>query len=117
MTTRALRIGSGAGYAGDRIDPAQALAERGALDWLAFECLAERTVALAQLRKQQQPQHGFDPLLQARLRAVLQVARELGAAAAARGRGAGRRRVALDAGQRPTLCWTARTACAAWTAA
>jgi Acyclic terpene utilisation family protein AtuA len=65
------RIGSGAGYAGDRIDPAQALAERGALDALVFECLAERTIALAQLRRMRDPHHGYDPLLEARLRAVL----------------------------------------------
>ncbi len=65
------RIGAGAGYAGDRIDPAQALAERGELDALVFECLAERTIALAQLRRQREPQHGYDPLLEARLRAVL----------------------------------------------
>jgi Acyclic terpene utilisation family protein AtuA len=65
------RIGSGAGYAGDRIDPAQALAERGALDALVFECLAERTIALAQLRRMRDPRHGYDPLLEARLRAVL----------------------------------------------
>ena len=65
------RIGAGAGYAGDRIDPAQALAERGALDALVFECLAERTIALAQLRRAKDPGHGYDPLLQARMRAVL----------------------------------------------
>ncbi len=65
------RIGAGAGYAGDRIDPAQALAERGALDVLVFECLAERTIALAQLRRSHDPQHGYDPLLAARMRAVL----------------------------------------------
>jgi Acyclic terpene utilisation family protein AtuA len=69
--SRAYRIGAGAGYAGDRIDPALALAERGALDALVFECLAERTIALAQLRRQLDPQGGFDPLLPARLRAVL----------------------------------------------
>ena len=65
------RIGAGAGYAGDRIDPAQALAERGNLDALVFECLAERTIALAQLRRAKEPGHGYDPLLQARMRAVL----------------------------------------------
>lgn len=68
---RPLRIGAGAGYAGDRIDPAQDLAERGRLDVLVFECLAERTIALAQLRRLQDPDAGFDPLLAARLRAVL----------------------------------------------
>jgi hypothetical protein len=65
------RIGAGAGYSGDRIDPAQALAERGDLDALVFECLAERTIALAQLRRSREPDHGYDPLLEARMRAVL----------------------------------------------
>lgn len=65
------RIGAGAGYAGDRIDPAQALAERGELNALVFECLAERTIALAQLRRSTDPQAGFDPLLAERMRAVL----------------------------------------------
>jgi hypothetical protein len=67
----AYRIGSGAGYAGDRIDPAVALAERGELDALVFECLAERTIALAHLRRANDPQAGYDPMLQARMRAVL----------------------------------------------
>ena len=65
------RIGSGAGYAGDRIDPALALAEHGRLDALVFECLAERTIALAQLRRSRDPAQGHDPLLEERLRAVL----------------------------------------------
>ncbi|EHR72368.1 Protein of unknown function (DUF1446) [Burkholderiales bacterium JOSHI_001] len=65
------RIGAGAGYAGDRIDPALALAELGALNALVFECLAERTIALAQLRRSRDPDQGFDPLLAARMRAVL----------------------------------------------
>jgi hypothetical protein len=65
------RIGSGAGYSGDRIDPARDLAERGGLDALVFECLAERTIALAQLRRAQDPQLGYDPLLRERMQAVL----------------------------------------------
>jgi hypothetical protein len=65
------RIGAGAGYAGDRIDPAQDLAERGQLHALVFECLAERTIALAQLRRLRDPQHGYDPRLEERMRAVL----------------------------------------------
>lgn len=65
------RIGSGAGYSGDRIDPAQDLAERGELDALVFECLAERTIALAQLRRAHDPKLGFDPLLRERMHAVL----------------------------------------------
>ena len=65
------RIGSGAGYSGDRIDPARELAERGRLNALVFECLAERTIALAQLLRSQDPDAGFDPLLQERMHAVL----------------------------------------------
>lgn len=65
------RIGSGAGYSGDRIDPAQDLAERGQLNALVFECLAERTIALAQLRRSVDPQQGYDPLLRERMHAVL----------------------------------------------
>jgi Acyclic terpene utilisation family protein AtuA len=66
-----LRIGAGAGYAGDRIPPAVELAEKGQLDYLVFECLAERTIALAQLERSKDPAAGFDALLQARMRAVL----------------------------------------------
>jgi hypothetical protein len=65
------RIGSGAGYSGDRIDPAADLAQRGQLDALVFECLAERTIALAQLRRAQDARQGFDPLLVERMHAVL----------------------------------------------
>ena len=72
---RHLRIGTGAGYAGDRIEPAVELAERGDLDYLVFECLAERTVALAQQEKRRDPSRGFDALLEARMRAVLPACR------------------------------------------
>jgi hypothetical protein len=70
-SVRLFRIGAGAGFSGDRIDPARDLAERGALDMLVFECLAERTIALAQLRRAADPAAGFDPLLAERMRAVL----------------------------------------------
>ena len=68
---KTLRIGAGAGYAGDRIEPAVELAEKGALDYLVFECLAERTIALAQLAKSKGETKGYDPLLEERMRAVL----------------------------------------------
>ena len=68
-----LRIGAGAGYSGDRVDPAVELAEKADLDYLVFECLAERTIALAQLRKLRDPEAGFDPLLEERMRAVLPI--------------------------------------------
>jgi len=68
-----IRIGAGAGFAGDRIAPALELARHGHLHWLVFECLAERTIALAQLERSQNPDKGFDPLLADRLKAVLPV--------------------------------------------
>ncbi len=68
---KTIRVGAGAGYAGDRIPPAVELAEKGRLDYLVFECLAERTIALAQLQRSHNAQLGFDTLLAARLRAVL----------------------------------------------
>jgi hypothetical protein len=68
---RNIRIGSGAGYSGDRIDPAVELAEQGEIDYLVFECLGERTVALAQQARLRDPDSGYDPLLEDRMRAVL----------------------------------------------
>jgi hypothetical protein len=65
------RIGCGAGYSGDRIEPAIELAERGDLQYLVFECLAERTIALAQGARLRDPEAGYDPLLADRMRAVL----------------------------------------------
>lgn len=68
---KTIRIGSGAGYSGDRIEPAIELAERGDIQYLGFECLAERTIALAQGEKLKDPTAGFDPLLIVRMEAVL----------------------------------------------
>ena len=66
-----VRIGAGAGFADDRIEPAVDLVERGELDFLVFECLAERTIALRQLERRRDPAAGFDPLLRDRMVAVL----------------------------------------------
>lgn len=68
---RTVSIGSGAGYSGDRIEPAVELAEKGEIQYLVFECLGERTVALAQQARMKNPELGFDPLLEERMRAVL----------------------------------------------
>jgi hypothetical protein len=73
-SSRVVRLGAGAGYSGDRIEPAVELATHGALDYLVFECLAERTIALAQQARRQDPESGYDPLLEARMHAVLPVA-------------------------------------------
>jgi hypothetical protein len=72
---KVIRIGAGAGYSGDRIEPAIELAEKGRLNYLVFECLAERTIALAQQEKQKDPNAGYDPLLATRMEAVLPACR------------------------------------------
>lgn len=75
---RVVRIGAGAGFAGDRIEPAVELVREGRLDYLVFECLAERTIALAQRARLSDPDAGYDPLLEARIRAVLPLCVEKG---------------------------------------
>lgn len=71
MSKKTLRIGSGSGFQGDRTEPAVILAAQGNLDYLALECLAERTIALANLRRLQDPGAGFDELLEERLEPLL----------------------------------------------
>ncbi len=68
------RIGAGAGFAGDRIDPAVALAGSGLVDTVALECLAERTLVPALKARADNPQAGFDPRLRRRLSPLLPVA-------------------------------------------
>ncbi|HEX7848387.1 MAG TPA: acyclic terpene utilization AtuA family protein [Sphingomonas sp.] len=78
MTARTIRIGAGAGFSGDRIEPALDLLERGALDYLAFECLAERTIGIAQATRQDSDDAGYDPLLEERMRVALPLAHPQG---------------------------------------
>ena len=69
-----IRIGCGAGYAGDRWEPALECVERGAIDYLVYETLAERTIALGQLEKLRDPARGYNPMLEPRLTLVLRAA-------------------------------------------
>lgn len=71
-----LKIGSGAGFSMDRLEPAVELAEKVDLDYLILECLAERTIAIAQKEKKQDSTKGFDPLLEERMHALLPILRE-----------------------------------------
>ena len=70
-----LRIGCAAGFSGDRTDAAgpvvEALVAAGGPAVLIFETLAERTLALAQLARRQDPSAGYEPLLDAMLAPVL----------------------------------------------
>lgn len=71
-----IRIGCGAGYGGDRVEPAVEVAQKGDISYLIFECLAERTIAIGQRQKKQNPQTGFNELLAARMKAVLPICAE-----------------------------------------
>lgn len=75
---KTIRIGSGAGYSGDRVEPAIELAQKGNIQYLVFECLAERTIAIAQGAKLADPTKGFDALLPERFNAVLKICRDKG---------------------------------------
>jgi len=69
---RKIRISAGAGYGGDRFEPAIELIEKGNINYLVYECLAERTIALYQLAKTKNPELGYNPQLEKRLRPVLE---------------------------------------------
>jgi hypothetical protein len=70
-----VRIGAGAGFAGDRSDAAlpvvAALAQAEGPRFLIYETLAERTLALAQLERQHNKAGGYSPALERFLRPVL----------------------------------------------
>lgn len=71
-----IRIASGAGYAGDRIEPAIDVIKNGNIDYIAFECLAERTIAIAQAEKLKDPNKGYNGLLEERFNEILSLCAE-----------------------------------------
>ena len=76
MDAKAFRIiGCGAGFAGDRIDPAVQIAASGKAHAIALECLAERTLVPGLRARKADPNAGHDPRLERRLKPLLPVAR------------------------------------------
>ncbi len=69
------RIGSGAGFSGDRIDAPQSvvaeIAAAGEGGAIIFETMGERTLALGQLARRKDPDAGYEPLLEQFLEPVL----------------------------------------------
>lgn len=65
------RIGTGAGFSADRLDPAVDLVAKGRLDAIVFECVGERTLAFGHRDRRADPSKGYNPLLDRRMRAVL----------------------------------------------
>ena len=69
---KTIRVGSGSAWWGDRVEPAALNAEKGQLDYLCFETMAEATVSAAQVRSRRDPSFpGYDTYLDDRMRAVL----------------------------------------------
>ena len=62
------RIGSGAGFSGDRIDAPQSvvaeIAAAGEGGAIIFETMGERTLALGQIARRANPDKGYEPLLE-----------------------------------------------------
>ncbi len=73
-----IRIGCGAGFADDRIPPGVEIVERGDLDYLAMECLAERTIARETLDRAKDPAKGYTPVLLERMEAIMPPALQRG---------------------------------------
>ena len=72
------RIGTGAGFSSDRLEPAVDLVERGELDAIVLECLGERTVAFGHRDRMADPSRGYNSLLDRRMRALLPACRKAG---------------------------------------
>lgn len=58
------------------MEPALTLLESANLNYIGFECLAERTIALAQQQKKRDPSKGYNQLLEYRMEKVLPLAYE-----------------------------------------
>lgn len=79
MGLKRIRMGCGSGgCTWERMEPTVELLEKGGLDYLVFECLAERTIAAAQKEKLRDPSRGYNPMLEARMRRVLPLAKKHG---------------------------------------
>ena len=66
-----LRIGTGAGFSADRLDPALNLLRHGALDYIVFECIGERTLAFGHRDRMRDADMGYNALLERRFRSIL----------------------------------------------
>jgi hypothetical protein len=69
--TNLLRLGTGAGFSADRLDPACDLVKRGKLDYIIFECVGERTLAFGHRERMHDSSQGYNAWLEKRFRAIL----------------------------------------------
>jgi hypothetical protein len=75
MSNKTVYIGSGAGFAGDRLDAAvpvvATLQQRNGPRYLIYEVMGERTLAIAQRIKMRNPDEGYSPYLDAYLPKIM----------------------------------------------
>jgi hypothetical protein len=71
-------VAAGAGWAGDRIEPAVDLAGSGLVDDVVLECLAERTIVAGLRARAADPEAGYDRRMERRFRPLLPAAAEHG---------------------------------------
>jgi hypothetical protein len=74
----AVTVACGAGFAGDRVEPAVDAARSGLVDTVVLECLAERTLVGGLQARRRDPAAGYDTRLRRRLTPLLPVARATG---------------------------------------
>lgn len=73
---KSIRIGCGSASWGDMLDPAVELAERGNVQYIGFDHLAELTMSILQRMKQKDPKRGYIPDLVPWMKRLLPIARE-----------------------------------------
>lgn len=78
MNRQQVAVACGAGFAGDRMEPAVELASSGMVDWVALECLAERTLVGGLIARLADPGGGYDQRVVRRLTPLLPAAAETG---------------------------------------
>lgn len=78
MIMKSVRLGSGSAYWGDLMEPAVELAERGELDYLCFDHLAELTLSILQRQRSKDPSRGYITDIVPWMEAILPVARRNG---------------------------------------
>jgi hypothetical protein len=75
---KSIRVGCGSASWGDMLDPAVELAEKGEVDYIGFDHLAELTMSILQRMKSKDPQRGFIPDLGPWMKRLLPIARAKG---------------------------------------
>ncbi len=75
---QSFRIGTGAGFSADRLDPAVDLAKRAEIDVMVLECLGERTVAFGHRDRMADSARGYNTHLHRRMQALLPACRAAG---------------------------------------